>query len=131
MLEYASMRLTFVCATPTTVPTIIVAAATGQSTTPQLARSGSSAERNTRTNAAKAAALTPVDMNAGTGGGAPSYASSVHMWNGTAETLNAKPTSSRPTATSCSGVGLSDCAASTLPMRSSRVLPVTPYVNAM
>src|SRR5215469_11409167 len=126
MLEYASMRLTLVCATPTTVPTIIVSAAIGQSTAPQLARSGSNADRNTRTNAANAAALTPVDMNPVTAGGAPSYASGVHMWNGTADTLNAKPTKSIPSASNCIGDGDNACAAITDPMRSSRVLPVTP-----
>ena len=93
---------------------------------PQPARSGSNADRNTRTNAANAAALTPVDMKPVTAGGAPSYASGVHMWNGTADTLNAKPTSSRPTASSCIGVGDADCAAIRLPTRSSRVLPVSP-----
>src|SRR6478736_9915955 len=101
MLEYASIRLTLVCATPTTVPRIIVKAAMGQRTLPQLARSGSSADRNTRTNAANAAALTPVDMKAVTDGGAPSYASGVHMWNGTAETLKANPTSSKAMAIRC------------------------------
>src|SRR6266511_5865430 len=105
MLEYASMRLTLDCATPTTAPTIIVAAATTHRIALQSRRNGSSAERNTRTNAANAAALTPVDMKAVTAGGAASYASGVHMWNGTADTLNAKPTSSRPTASSCIGVG--------------------------
>src|SRR5437764_8554333 len=121
MLEYASIRLTLVCATPTTVPTIIVAAATGQSTAPQLARSGSNADRKTRTNAANAAAFTPVDMNAVTAGGAPSYASGVHMWKGTAATLNANPTISRPTARNCIGVGDVDCAASRRPICSSLV----------
>src|SRR4051812_36826112 len=131
MLEYASIRLTFVCATPTTVPTIIVAAAIGQRTAPQLARSGSNAERNTRTNAANAAALTPVDMKPVTDEGAPSYASGVHIWKGTADTLNAKPTTSNPSASIVIGVGDSAWAAITEPMRSRRVLPVTPYVNAM
>src|SRR5215467_2385859 len=131
MLEYASIRLTLVCATPTTVPTIIVSAATGQSTGLQLARMGASADRNTRTNAAKAAAFTPVDMNAVTAAGAPSYASGVHMWNGTADTLNAKPTVSSPTAASCMFVGVSACVARTLPILSRCVLPVTPNVNAM
>ncbi len=42
-------------------------------------------ERNTRAKAANAAAFTPVDMKAVTIVGAPSYASGVHMWNGTAE----------------------------------------------
>src|SRR5439155_12163252 len=99
MLEYASMRLTLDCATPTTVPTIIVAAAISERTVLQSSRSGTSAAMNTRANAANAAALTPVDMNPVTAGGAPSYASGVHMWNGTADTLNAKPTISRPIAT--------------------------------
>src|ERR1043166_7219261 len=131
MLESASIRLTLVWATPTTVPTIIVAAAIGHSTDPQLARSGSKAERNPRTTAANAAALTPVDMKPVTEDGAPSYASGVHMWNGTAETLNAKPTSSSPSASQCIGEGDRAWAAITEPMRSRRVLPVTPYVNAM
>src|SRR6516225_11694886 len=123
MLEYASIRLTFVCATPTTVPTIIVSAATGQSTVAQLARMGSSADRNTRTNAANAAAFTPVDMNAVTAGGAPSYASGVHMWNGTAATLNEKPTRRNAIEASWSGVVVTDWVAIRLAMRSKRVLP--------
>src|SRR5580765_8486800 len=103
MLEYASIRFTLDCATPTTVPVIIVAAATIHRTGPQCALSGSNAERKTRVNAANAAAFTPVDMKPVTAGGAPSYASGVHMWNGTADTLNAKPTSSSETAASCIG----------------------------
>src|SRR5262245_45566661 len=109
MLEYASIRLTFDCATPTTVPTIIVAAATAQPTPLHRQRSGSNAERNVRANAANAAAFTPVDMKPVTEGGAPSYASGVHMWNGTAAILNANPTSSRPTARYCIGVGDAAC----------------------
>src|SRR5919106_6734625 len=106
MLEYASIRFTFVCTTPTTVPTIIVTAAMAESTGIHCACSGSSGERNTRTNAANAAAFTPVDMNAVTIVGAPSYASGVHMWNGTADTLKAKPTASRPTASSATVGGV-------------------------
>src|SRR5450756_1640205 len=98
MLEYASMRFTFDCATPTTVPSTIVEAATTQRMALQSPRRGSKADRKTRTNAANAAALTPVDMKPVTEGGAPSYASGVHIWNGTAATLNAKPTKRRPTA---------------------------------
>src|SRR5438128_6615523 len=116
------MRLTLGCATPTTVPKIIVAAAIVQTTTHQLLCSGSNADRNTRTNAANAAAFTPVDMKPVTAEGAPSYASGVHMWNGTADTLKANPTSSRPSAASCSGDGDNACAAMTDPMRSRRVL---------
>src|SRR5918994_5192827 len=84
MLEYASMRFRLVCATPTTVPTIIVAAAIHHSTGAHSAIIGSRPLRNTRTNAATAAALTPVDMKPVTTVGAPSYASGDHMWNGTA-----------------------------------------------
>src|ERR1700730_9058285 len=126
MLEYASIRFKLDCARPTTVPTIIVAAATTQRIGPQPPRRGSNADRNTRANAAKAAAFTPVDMNPVTAGGAPSYASGVHMWNGTADTLNANPTSSRPTASGCIGVGAMDWAAIKLAHRSSRVVPVRP-----
>src|ERR1700730_4643713 len=129
MLEYASIRFTFDCASPTTVPAIIVAAATAHRIGPQSPRSGSNADRNTRANAANAAAFTPADMNPVTAGGAPSYASGVHMWNGTADTLNPKPTSRNPTARSCIGVGALDWAAIRLPMRSRRVVPVRPYVN--
>src|SRR3954464_15413036 len=120
------MRLTFDCATPTTVPTIIVAAATTQSASAQVPRSGANAEKNTRTNAANAAALTPVDMKAVTAGGAPSYASGVHMWNGTAATLKAKPTITRPTASICIGVGDAPVPDIRPAIRSSLVLPVRP-----
>ena len=72
MLEYASIRLTFDCTTPTTDPTIIVAAAMTQTRSLHSPRSGSNAARNTRTNAPNAAALTPVDMNPVTAAGAPS-----------------------------------------------------------
>ncbi len=42
--------------------------------------------------AAKAPALATAAMNPVTGDGAPWYTSGVHMWNGTAATLKAKPT---------------------------------------
>src|ERR671928_67853 len=105
------MRFKLLCATPTTVPRIIVAAARIQITGAQSRLNGSNEERNTRANAANAAAFTPVDMNPVTIAGAPSYASGVHMWNGTAEILKAKPTSSRPRATRISGLSDSDSAA--------------------
>ena len=72
------MRFRLACATPTTVPRIIVAAAmtatTGAQPGPAADRSlnGSKLERNTRANAANAAAFTPVDMNPVTIAGAPS-----------------------------------------------------------
>ena len=72
MLEYASIRFRLLCATPTTVPRIIVAAASSQMIGAQSALNGSNADRNTRAKAANAAALTPVDMKPVTTAGAPS-----------------------------------------------------------
>src|ERR1700680_5141172 len=62
MLEYASILLTLDWATPTTAPTTIVRTAIAQTSARQCGYSGSKAERKTRTNAANAAAFTPVDM---------------------------------------------------------------------
>ena len=66
------MRFRLVCATPTTVPRIIVAAARSQTTGAHSVLKGSKDDRNTRANAANAAALTPVDMKPVTMAGAPS-----------------------------------------------------------
>src|SRR5216110_3483251 len=125
------MRRTLRCTTPASTPRIIDAAASTHSTGAHSAWRPPNADMNTRTNAANAAAFTPVDMNAVTAGGAPSYASGVHMWNGTADTLNANPTRISPTARNCIGVGEVAWDAMRPPMRSSRVLPVSPYMNAM
>jgi hypothetical protein len=65
------MRLTLVWATPTTVPTIIVAMALAPSSGIQCSLSVPKAVRKTRTKAANAAALTAVDMNPVTMVGAP------------------------------------------------------------
>ena len=59
---------------------------------------GSSACRNTFISATKLASFEPVAIQAVTGAGAPSYASGAHWWNGTAATLNPKPTSISRTA---------------------------------
>ncbi len=48
---------------------------------------------STRSSIAKPPLFTAIAMYAVAGVGAPSYASGVHMWNGTAATLKAKPTS--------------------------------------
>ena len=47
------------------------------------------------------------------------------MWNGTAETLNAKPTSSSPSANSIIGLTFMPSAAIHVPIRSRRVEPVS------
>src|SRR3954471_642267 len=109
----------------------MVTAAMTDSTGIQYACSGSSDDRNTRANAANAAAFTPVDMNAVTIVGAPSYASGVHMWKGTADTLNAKPTAISPTARSARVFGAPvACAESAVPISSIRVEPDNAYANA-
>jgi hypothetical protein len=57
-----------------------------------------------RSSAAKPAALAPADMKAVTEVGAASYASGVHMWNGTAATLKPKPTSTSSAPATNSGL---------------------------
>ena len=93
---YASIRFRLRCASATRFPTTIVIAANHQTISVHTTVTGPSASSSTRSIAANAAALTAAAMNAVMGVGAPSYTSGVHMWNGTAATLKAKPTSSMP-----------------------------------
>src|SRR5919197_6196046 len=88
-----------------TDPTTIVTADRTTMNGVQSHASGLNAVSNTRIRAAKAATFVAADMNAVTAVGAPWYASGVHMWNGTAATLNAKPTASSPAAANASGMG--------------------------
>ena len=60
---------------------------------------GKATKISVRISATKPAAFDATDRNAVTGVGAPSYVSGAHVWNGTAETLNAKPTMTNTTAT--------------------------------
>src|SRR2546427_11979228 len=99
MLEYASIRLVFVCASATTLPAIMVIAASTANTADQSRASGPMPETRTRRIAANAAAFGPTDMNAVAGVGAPSYASGVHWWNGTTAALKPSPTVTRARAT--------------------------------
>src|SRR4051794_34930632 len=94
--EYASMRFTESCRPAMRLATVIVRAAnkasTGGHPLPHEAERGSPKEtRSTRSRSANAALLTATAMNVVAGVGAPSYASGVHMWNGTALTLNVSP----------------------------------------
>ena len=74
--------------------------------------------------ATKPAVFEATDRNAVTGVGAPSYVSGAHWWNGTAETLNAKPTMMRKMPAVRTGVVPP---ALTLTAMSPRiVVPVTP-----
>src|SRR5437773_12200230 len=88
-----------------TDPTTIEIAARAQMNGVQSHASGLNDVSNTLMSAANAATFVAAAMNAVTAVGAPWYASGVHMWNGTAETLNAKPTASRPAAAKASGSG--------------------------
>ncbi len=72
MLEYASMRFTFCCASASTLPTVMVSAAMTQSSIDQSACRPANPCRKTRTKAAKPAALTATAMSAVTVVGAPS-----------------------------------------------------------
>src|SRR5579862_8177940 len=90
---------------------------------------------NTRKKAGKTAALVATDMKAVTGVGAPSYTSGVHMWNGTTETLNAKPTIIRAMPTSRKGLVTTAPEQVEPPtqvtIRLRLVDPVAPYTSAM
>src|ERR671918_167856 len=68
-----------------------------------------------------------VDRNAATGEGAPSYVSGAQKWNGTAEILNAKPTTTKNTLMTTIGSSPRPTRASLIP--SSRTSPVTPYTS--
>src|SRR6266852_5600632 len=99
MLEYASIRLVLPWTSATTLPTVIVTAASSAITTLQSTSSGPSAPTRTRRIAANAAAFGPTDMNAVAGVCAPSYASGVHWWNGTTAALKPSPTVTSASAT--------------------------------
>src|SRR5437773_10175400 len=88
-----------------TDPTTIEIAARAQMNGVQSHASGLNDVSNTLMSAANAATFVAADMNAVTAVGAPWYASGVHMWNGTALTLNANPTASSPIAANASGSG--------------------------
>src|SRR5690348_948924 len=98
MLEYASMRLTDSCRPATRFATVMVATASaamtgGQPFDHDVELESPKTTRRTRSIIAKAPAFTTTAMYVVAGVGAPSYASGVHMWNGTALTLNTRPTS--------------------------------------
>ncbi|OLC11115.1 MAG: hypothetical protein AUH39_00355 [Chloroflexi bacterium 13_1_40CM_67_9] len=129
MLEYASIRFVFVCASATMFPPVIVTAARIARTVLQSTPSGPRAPTRTRRIAAKAAAFGPTDMNAVAGVGAPSYASGVHWWNGTIAALKPRPTVMRASATIVGPFAM-PCAARTFAIVAKSVAFVTPYSHA-
>ena len=74
-----------------------------------------------------AATLGAPAMNAVTGEGEPSYTSGVHMWNGTADILKARPATmnTRPTSAP-SGSGAPVPACHSVARRSNSIVPVKP-----
>src|SRR3990172_9467464 len=122
------IRFRFDWAIATTWPSVIVTTATAHGSAVQSARALGSATTSTRISAANAAAFEPVAISAVTLVGAPWYTSGAHMWNGTAEVLKPKPTSSRPSPIARSGSYPRPAAAA---IRSRLVAPVAPYTRAM
>ena len=71
MLEYASIRFTFVWVRATMLPTVIVSTVSTRKTPSQSARSGASASAKIRISSAKAPIFGPTDRNPVIGVGAP------------------------------------------------------------
>ena len=69
---------------------------------PYTPSSDGKARKMTSTRATKPADFDATDKNAVTGSGAPWYVSGAHVWNGTADTLKAKPATTNTTATTSS-----------------------------
>ena len=115
----------FRCWMATRLPSVIVRAARITKSGCQLATAGRKAVLNKRKSSAKPAAFDATAMKAVMGVGAPSYTSGVHMWKGTAATLNPSPavTSTRPTS---KPVLLISWLASACAMAAYVVLPVIP-----
>src|SRR5207253_3809701 len=110
-------------------PTSMVAAASPHTTGCQSLASAWNPTLNTRRNAPNAATFVPADMNAVTQVGAPWYASGVHMWKGTAATLKANPTPSRPIAARARAGSV--CPMSLRLIAAMFVVPVAPYASAI
>src|SRR3978361_1944284 len=126
--EYAISRLMLVCPIAAKAPSSIDAIAT---ITTRICHAPTSEENDvpiTRSSSDIAATFGAVAKNTVTGVGAPSYTSGVHMWNGTADTLNANPTSTNTIPTTNPGVALFGCTSSSCnDVRS--MVPENPYTR--
>ena len=89
--ENAIRRLILVWPIAAIAPRNIDSTDNSATTCPQSCVASPKASCITRAKSAIAATFGAVAKNAVTGVGEPSYTSGVHMWNGTAETLNARP----------------------------------------
>src|SRR3954466_2231236 len=117
------MRMTFVCRSAIRLPTVIVSAASVQNSGCQTLLWFQNAMYTRFSSATKPAAFDATDRNAVIGVGAPSYVSGAHVWNGTADTLNANPTTQKTMPRVTIGRVLS---ASDAPTLANTVSPVAP-----
>src|SRR6266542_1177743 len=81
----------FVCRNAMRLPTVMVSAARTQNIGSHTSWRPKKPTNTSWSAATKPAAFDPTDRNAVIGVGAPSYVSGAHVWNGTADTLKAKP----------------------------------------
>src|SRR4051794_16951317 len=82
----------FVWRRATRLPTVMVRAASTQNSGCHTSLADGKATNTSVSRATKPAALEATDKNAVMGVGAPWYVSGAQVWNGTADTLKAKPT---------------------------------------
>src|ERR1700756_4321354 len=113
----------------TRLPTVMVRAASAQNSGPQTPYPPKKPTNTSSIRATNPPAFDATDRKAVTGVGAPSYVSGAQKWNGTALTLNAKPTSDKKMATATSA-SAPWCAKKSemLPGPDNNVLPVTPKI---
>ncbi len=131
MEEYASIRFTLSWSRADRFPTVMVRNARTHRMFVIAGPSAGKVSSVTRSSAAKAAAFTPAAMNAVTTVGAPWYASGVHMWKGTSDTLKANPTRSSPTPTVNTGFPKRRRSPIIPAIAGIFVVPVTEYIRAI
>src|SRR3954453_18241550 len=125
--EYANRRTTFVCRSAIRLPTVIVSTASTQNMGSHTSCWSKNPTNTSSMIATKPAAFDATERNAVIGVGAPWYVSGAHVWNGTADTLKANPTTQKITP-SVTIAGVSPCP-SAAPMSVSTVEPVTPKIS--
>src|SRR5215203_6006663 len=111
------------------LPTVIVSTESTQTNGPYTPSSVGKATKMTSTRATKPADLDATDRKAVTGSGAPWYVSGAHVWNGTADTLNANPAMTKTMATTARPS--TSRAASTAEISVNFVDAVAPYSRLM
>src|SRR4051794_17674037 len=105
------------------LPTVIVSTASTQNIGCHTSRCWKKPTKTSSMMATNPPAFEATDKNAVIGVGAPSYVSGAHVWNGTADTLNANPTTQKTMPSVTIGRVLS---ASDAPTLANTVSPVAP-----